>query len=325
MKTSRSLLTLRLSALTAAVVLGTFTLAPPLSAAPADDVAAQKAKALQAQISASQGRIKKLESDLRSADDRIEKRISKAVDSLCVVGDSKDSGTKVARMKEDVIDFLRKQISDYSRRRAQLRASLDSPIAVIPAETVQSDMAKIDARIDKRIAQVVALGGSFASHQDHDKYDVSGSDWYGGTDYRINEDYAQNKKATNKAGQAKRKLTSAIDDNIKRLEFANRTLQGRTAGQSAKYAARIQADITRNEALIESLQGWRSTLLMPAEGKIRALGSKEAQAIYERLKDAGVEARRDQNTLTGIYNNLNSERAKLAPLMAAEKKVVAAP
>ena len=199
--------------------------------------------------------------------EEIEKRVTKTVDSLKEVGDSKDSGTQVARIKEDVIDFMRKQISDYSRRRAQLRAALDSRTPVIPAETIQADIAKIDARIDHRIAQVVALGGSFATHKDYDKYKATSNSWYGGTEYRLNEDYEQNR-------------------------------------QAPQYVERLKADVARNEALIEALRGHRTTLLFPSEQSLRALGSKEAQSIHNRLKEAGTEIRRDQNALTGIYNNL---------------------
>ncbi|MEI6536892.1 MAG: hypothetical protein WCN98_16220 [Verrucomicrobiaceae bacterium] len=288
------------------------------SASPADAVAtAQKLKILEKQVAASQDRIRKLESELKEVDARIEKRVTKTVDNLKLMGDSKDSGSKVSNIKMDVIDFMRKQISDYSRRRAQLRAALDNPNFVIPAETIQADMSKIDQRIDHRIEQVAALGGSFATHQDYDKYNAhDNGDWYGGTSYRLNEDYTQNRKATTKANQAKGKLTNAIDENIKRLEFFNRSFRSRMAGQSPATVERLKADIARNEALIETLQGKRVELLIPSPQNLRALGSKEAQSIYLRLKDTAAEIRRDQNTLTGTYSNLNAERARLAPLTA---------
>ena len=291
--------------------------APAANDKPIAEATGQRVKALESQVAASQNRIRKLEATLKEVDARIEKRVTKTVDGLATVGDSKDSGNKVSQIKDNVIDFMRKQISDYSRRRAQLRAALDSPNRVIPIETIQADIGKIDARIDQRIAQVITLGGSFASHQDYDKYTATGSSWYGGTEYRRNPDYEQNRKATRKANQEKGKLTNAIDENIKRLEFTNRTLLGRMKTQSAKSAERLQADITRNEALIEALKGHRVNLLLPNGQTIRPLGDKEAQSIYNRLRETGAELRRDQNTLTGTYNDLNAERARLVPLAAS--------
>ena len=87
--------------------------------------------------------------------------------------------------------------------------------------------------------------------------------------------------------------------------------------QSAQSAERLQADITRNEALIEALKGHRVALLLPNWQTTRPLGDKEAQSIYNRLKETGAELRRDQNTLTGTYNDLNAERARLVPLAAS--------
>ena len=297
--------------------LGVAFLNPTVAAPDASaEAAGLKIKSAERQIAASQDRIKKLESTLKEVDGRIEKRVSKVVDTLKGLGDSKDSGVRVSNSKLNVIDFMRKQISDYSRRRSQLRTALDSRTTVIPAQTIQSDIAKIDGRIDHRIAQVAALGGSFASHEDYDKYVASDAGWYGATEY-LNEDHVQNRKSTTKANQAKGKLTSALDENIKRLESSNRLLRSRMAGQSAASVARIQSDITRNEALIETLLGNRVEVLMPNPQKLRALGSKEAQSIAARMKETGAEIRRDQNTLTSTYNSLNAERAKLAPMVAA--------
>ena len=298
--------------------LGVAFLNPTVAAPDASaEAAALKIKSAERQIAASKDRIKKLETTLKEVDGRIEKRVSKVVDTLKGLGDSKDSGVRVSNSKLNVIDFMRKQISDYSRRRSQLRTALDSRTTVIPAETIQSDIAKIDGRIDHRIAQVAALGGSFASHEDYDKYIASDGGWYGATEYRLNEDYVHNRKSTTKTNQAKGKLTSALDENIKRLESNNRLLRSRMAGQSAASVARIQADIARNEALIETLRGNRVAVLMPNPQQLRALGSKEAQSIADRLKETGAEIRRDQNTLTSTYNSLNAERAKLAPMVAA--------
>lgn len=131
---------------------------------------APDARPLEALIATRQSRIAALSKNIHSLDNGIQARVTKSVDGLERAGDSKDSGTRVARIKEDVIDFLRKQITDYARRRAQLRAELDNPQRVIPIATLNSDIAKIDGRIDQRIDQVVALGGSFAQHQDYDKY-----------------------------------------------------------------------------------------------------------------------------------------------------------
>ena len=297
--------------------------APTQAPAPAPNA---NAALLERQAAASQRRVDQLMSNIREVDARIEKRVSKAVDGVKPLGDSKDSGTRVARIKAEVIDFLRKQIGDYSRRRAQLRAELDNPRRVISEVTLNSDIAKIDARIDLRVQQIIALGGSFAAHKEYDKYSVNGTGWYGYTEYRVNEDWKQDRRNTRRAGEEKGKLFDAIDVNVKRLEATNRTLKGRLQGQSPAAAARIQADITRNESLIASLNGERNTLYSTGADSLRLVGSKEAIQIESRLKQAGADARSDQFKLISLYNQLNQERSRLQSLntaLAAQKKTAA--
>ncbi len=285
------------------------------TAAPA--APAPQPAALQQQAAASLRRVEQLTESIRDIDAGLEKRATKIVDTLKTLGDSNESQTRVARMKQQVIEFLRKQLGDYSRRRSQLRAELDNPHRVIPEETLTADIAIIDRHVDRRIEQIVALGGSFGTHKDYDKYKVSGTTWNGYTEYRLNEDYKQNKRDTRRAGEEKGKLFNAIDETVKRLEFSNRALRGRLAGQSAASAKRIQADIARNETLIATLQGDRNSLVSPAAETLRPLGRKEATDIENRIKQAADAARADQLKMINLYNELNRERYKLQTLNVA--------
>jgi hypothetical protein len=260
--------------------------------------------------------VEQLMANIRSIDARIEKRVSRAVDILKPIGDSKDTGTRVARTKAEAIDFLRKQISDYSRRRMQLRAELDNPRRVVPEEALTGDIGKIDARIDRRIEQVVILGGSFAAHQDYEKYTVTGSNWSGGTVYGVSEDYRQNQRNTRKTDEQKGKIFNAIDETVKRLEFSNRSLQSRLATATPASAKRMQADIARNETLINTLEGKRAGLLSPNPDQLRLIGLKEAMDIETRCKAGANDIRNDQIKMINLYNECNTERARLQSLTA---------
>jgi hypothetical protein len=297
-------------------------LAAPAAAAPAPaKAAAVNTKQLDAQIAARERRIAALRDEILSLDNGIQARVTKVVNGLLNVEDSKDSGTRVANIKADVIDFLRKQITDYTRRRAQLRAELDNPRRVIPEATLLADIEKIDARIDLRITQVADLGGSFAQHQDYDRYTSTG-DWWGGTKY--NEDYRQNRRVTTKANEQKDKLMNALDETIKRLEFENRALKGRLATTTGPAATRIQADIAHNTALIETLKGKRIQVFTKSTKPTRALSLKESLELTERLKQLAADLRRDQTKLTGYYNDLNAERYQVT-LLQAQKAALSAP
>ncbi len=290
---------------------------PAAAAPPVAAVDSTRIKALQKQIDAAQKEVDAITSDLRKADDRIEAKISKAVELLATYTDSKDSVTRIADAKANVIDFLRKQITDYAQRRAQVRGQLENRQRVIPIDILEADLAKIDARIDRRIEQVIALGGTFARHEDYDKYDATGAGWYGHTEYRINEDWKANRRATLKSAKEKGKLGDAIDDNIRRLESTNRYKQSQLAAAKPETARLLKADIARNQSLINALENARGTILSPTTADMTPVGALEAKSITARLQKAGAEVRRDQGKLTGYYNNLNAARARQAPLVKA--------
>ncbi len=291
--------------------------APAAPAAPAVPAAAAPNPALAKQLRAAQKEIDTLTADLQKTDQRIEAKITKAVETLRTLTDSNDSGTRVADVKADVIDFLRKQLTDYAQRRAQVRGQLDNRQRTIPQATLESDLAKIDQRIDHRIEQVMALGGSFARHQDYDKYEATGTAWYGHTEFRLSEDWKANRRATLKAAQQTGKLGDAIDDSIRRLSSTNRYKQSQLAAARPDTARLLQADIRRNQALIGALENSRENLLTPQPSSQTPLGALEAKAIHQRYQKAAVDVRRDQLKLTGLYNNLNAARARQATLLKA--------
>lgn len=291
--------------------------APLLPAQPTPAPATAPAPALAKQLSAAQKEIDTLTANLEKADQRIETKITKAVDTLKALTDSKDSGTRVADVKADLIDFLRKQLTDYAQRRAQVRAQLENRQRSIPEDILQADLAKIDQRIDHRIEQVVALGGSFTRHQDYDKYEATGTAWYGHTEFRLSEDWQANRRATLKAAQQKGKLGNAIDDSIRRLTSTNRYKQSQLSTARPETARLLQADIRRNQALIGTLENSRETLLSPEPATQTPLGALEAKAIHQRFQKAAVEVRRDQGKLTDLYNSLNAARARQAALLKA--------
>ena len=290
--------------------------APAAPAAPAVPAAAPN-PALAKQLRAAQKEIDTLTADLQKTDQRIEAKITKAVETLRTLTDSNDSGTRVADVKADVIDFLRKQLTDYAQRRAQVRGQLDNRQRTIPQAILESDLAKIDQRIDHRIEQVMALGGSFARHQDYDKYEATGTAWYGHTEFRLSEDWKANRRATLKAAQQTGKLGDAIDDSIRRLSSTNRYKQSQLAAARPDTARLLQADIRRNQALIGALENSRENLLTPQPSSQTPLGALEAKAIHQRYQKAAVDVRRDQLKLTGLYNNLNAARARQATLLKA--------
>ena len=142
-------------------------------------------------------RLAELAQDIITLDARVEKRVDRLVDVLKQSKDSKDSKVSVARTKEKAIEGLTKTIQYYDGKRRGIKELVreESPIR----DTLIGDVKKFDARIEKRVAQIVELTKSFTESEELKKYDeTTRSDWgWSWTERRISEDWRQNRRDSN--------------------------------------------------------------------------------------------------------------------------------
>jgi chromosome segregation ATPase len=78
-------------------------------------------------VKAREQRVNLLRDELKSLDARMETRVDSLVDALTAIGDSKDSKTKVARMKEKTMTALNNSINYYQNKRASMQEELRRP------------------------------------------------------------------------------------------------------------------------------------------------------------------------------------------------------
>ena len=125
--------------------------------------------------------------EIKQADERVVSRIDAIVQTLTSISDSKDSRTRVARMKEDTMKRLYNTMSYYDRKRAAMKEELRNPRLQLTVEEKQKVIAQFDARIEKRAQQIFALYKSMPSHKDYDRYTTVDYGWYclGSSQFRL--------------------------------------------------------------------------------------------------------------------------------------------
>jgi len=272
---------------------------------------------LKAQIDAREKRCDLLLDEIRSADSRIEDRIDELLRVLRSVGDSKDSRTKVARMKEQTIDALQKNLQYFDQRRAALLQELRNPRVNLTEEEKRRAITKFDERIEKRVRQILELSKSLPTHKDYEQYKSVGSAWYGATLIE-NEDYKQNKRLTAHTNTQRDEILRELQRSIDRLDRENRTLrsQSLTATTDSQRAA-LAAEITRNEALAKSRHAQLVETLTPSETPTRAISSKEAQDLDSALRKSIEALQRDFALLFQLYFSYVNERSAVNTAKAA--------
>jgi hypothetical protein len=265
-----------------------------LDAAPPPPAAQTKAA-----LAAGGQRADLLRDEIKALDSRIESRVDSIVDALSAIGDSKDSRTKVARMKEQTIGALKNSITYYQNKRATLQEELRRPTLRLTEEQKRRGVAIFDARMEKRVAQILQLQKSLPTEKDYDRYKATGSNWYG-TEYVMNEDYKQNKRVTAVTNTQRKEIETGLRTSIARLESQNRMLRANQGSAD---------DIARNDALIAERRKQLGVALAPVAAPTRQIGGKEAADLDKALQTSIADLRRDFNTLFARYNALVQELA----------------
>jgi hypothetical protein len=240
--------------------------------------------------------------EVRATDKRVESRMENLVNALKVVTDSKDSKTKVARMKKETIEGLMKSIEMYNAKRSDIQEQLVRPTSSnLTTEQKQRIRKELDSRIEKRVSQIVELQQSLPTNEEYEKYTVlpGGIGWSDSTIVK-NEDWEQNRRVMLQSDEVRKKLISDLQRSIERLEDQGRKLQKQMTAQPAA-ASVLEAEITRNSELLSNRQTQLDQALTEPEPAGRPIGKGEATALDEAVKVAVTGLRVEVTKLFADY------------------------
>ena len=271
---------------------------------------------LKSWVAIRQQRVDLLREEIKQMDTQLESRMDVIIGTLTSIKDSKDSRTKVARMKEATMKSLLKTIEYYDQKRATFRHELTNPQTQLTAEDKRELVAIFDQRIEKRTQQILALNRSMPAHQDYERYSATGGGWYG-TQYERNQDFEQNRRMTSHGNAQRDALLKQLDASIARLDRMGRTLRTQLAATTdpAQRKER-EADLSKNDALLAERRQQRVELLKPSPTATRDVALKEAVDLDQAMKKSTDELRRDFGTM---FQRFHSYIAELTALRATER------
>ena len=253
-------------------------------AAPAP-VGTQDQSILNARLAGQAQRASLLGSEIHNADLRIESRFDDLLTTLRTVSDSKDSHTKVTRMKEETIASLQEAITYYQQKRAWLEEQMVRPtfnLTQVQKQTISNDF---EERIEKRVKQIVELYKSFPKHEEFERYKAVGHYRFGGVRYVDSEDYRQNLRLTSQTDTMRNRLIKEMQANIERLDQENRVLADMASRGTNTEMREVYGDEQRKN---EELRGvFKQDLDAIMSGPVapgRPISGHEAQALDKIIK-----------------------------------------
>lgn len=303
---------------------------PKLSA---EELAARRQSVvnLETHIAQREERLGAIVTDIRALDDRVEKGVDEIVTMTSQVKDSETSRRRVAQTKADVIVGLKRTIDYYNTHRDTLREQLRTGKSALPKETLEKDLAIFDARVEKRVKQVMELAKSFPDPQELAKYETTLSAGWDGLYYaneEISEAWKQNRRDTRHTESAREGVSQGLRDSIDHLKQRNSYLADKLKGTNLSEAERAyyESEISHNTALI----GQRNQQLEEfATGSATPAAPMEPNAAHDLdlvVQSARKDLREDFFAIFRKYAELNRARAEVKALqdnLAARKEWLA--
>jgi hypothetical protein len=272
-----------------------------------------------AQIQVRAARVEAKEELLRATDARVEKGIADLVGLLKVANDSKESKTRITRLKQDVAKALAKSVGYYRKKRDETRAALERPDLGYDPADLRKGMAALDERIERRIAQIIEMTRSLEVHKEFEKYlveyDDDRADWRDDDrKFRRNEDWVQDRRVTNLTDQARKQVSEALAKNVAELQNRLRDLNSRLAAAEGPARTLIEEDIADVKRRLDIRLEHESALRIPtseAASEVDLAGARELESL---VKEMAGDLRTDFFDIFRLYNELLTDRRELARL-----------
>lgn len=285
---------------------------------------------LENHIAEREERLGELREDIRTLDTRVEKRVDRLVDVLVKSKDSNSSKVSVVRTKEKAIEGLRNTIKYYDQKRRSIRQALGQKSAI--SDDLAEDVKKIDARIEKRVDQIMELTKSFTPSKDVKKYDESSNSWGWGwswTERRISDDWRQNRRDGSHTRLQNKHMKEALEKSLQYVESQAVWIKGQLEQKkiTPEMKALYEEELARNESLINIRQAQIDELVTPSSTPNPSAVSRDrAHDLANLLDDTANDIHDDFFSIFSKYSELNKEREQVAKLQAnleARKKWMA--
>lgn len=253
--------------------------------------------------------------DLRSQiwliDSNIEHQVSTVLAMVVPLADTKDSKTKVARAKNELIDTMLKQLNDYVRERRRVEGEVAQYTPPRPRDEAAVEISSIDAKIDRRFEQLVALSQSLAKHKDYAKRPANYYDGYA-FHYTLNDDWRHSRKLVSYAVKGREDVAMAIEHSAKELAERNARLERMATYFPDPSDKKIFEEIIQSNAdriqLRERQKLYVATELKPGK---ETVGGKEFDAVRDIVDDMLDEIREDSTALALAKRQFDRDQAAL--------------
>lgn len=274
------------------------------------------------ELERSEARVTSLRSQLVALDGDIESRVERVVSLLSSMRDSSDtSSRRIRKAKEDALAGLEATAKYYAQERDRRKKEMGNRYALIEDDELARNVAALNARIETRATQSLAIAKSLVQHQEGQTGRYRDND----TNYsQETDEYKRTRRDAQSSIKVKTDVVATLRASIDKL---TRDVDAREA------ELRTTSDPQRKEQLAEDIQTMRKTidarrsqveeLLRAPAPNTRPVVSEAAFELDKMLDEMTVELKKDYMAFKRLVGEFDTARARLKPLRTRLEKAEA--
>jgi hypothetical protein len=272
-------------------------------------------RVMEGEVANAEVRTKAVSDQLLSLDSDIESRLERIVSLLTSARDSTDTtGSRIHRMKEDALKGLKAIAVFYAQQRDHRKKEMGNAYSQVAHADLAEDVARLNAQIEKRIEQSLAIAASLETHTENAVTRYENED----TNYnRETTEYRRAKRQESAGVKAKSKVADDLKASIGKLQHDIRAremdLQYTT---NPERQAQLTQDIETMRKTVETRREQLEQLVMTSTsgGNLRAVASQGAMELENMVDEMIRELKRDFAKFKSLINEYDMARAREKPL-----------
>lgn len=291
-----------------------FSQQPPATALPENS---QTVETLNVHLAIRERRLAELTTEIMERSQRTDARIGELVTLLTGVRDSQASRRIVSQVTAEAIRNLRDMIEIYQRERRTITERLRTDRSA-PAEALNRDIDTIDALIERRKTDIIALARSIPGAEDLPRNESTGwgyTSFFGGfyETTRVSDAWRQNRRDRVQSTVQRREVERALTDSLADLRQRQRRLTTALGGSNLTAPQREiqQQELERINVTIQQRQEQLVEIAAPAEAPEQEATRNEATELRNLIRDSRQDIASDFSQTLRLFRTAAEERHRI--------------
>lgn len=285
---------------------------------PADPAAdRQSVETLNFHLAIRERRLTELTTEIMERSQRTDARIGDLVTLLTGIRDSQASRRVISQVTAEAIRNLQNMIEIYQRERRTIAERLRTDRSA-PADALNSDIDKIDALIERRKNDIIALARSIPGNENLPRNESTGwgySSFHGGfyETSRVSDAWRQNRRDRVQSTVQRREVQRALEESLTDLRQRQRRLTTALGGTNLTAPQREiqQQELERVNVMIQQRQEQLVEIAAPAEAPEQAASRNEATELRNLIRDSRQDIASDFSQTLRLFRTAAEERHRI--------------